>query len=655
MRPRVKEKMAGLALLLLCAASAASAAEWSWSDVARVVSIADVHGAYDELASVLRATKLIDERGAWIGGAAHLVSTGDLLDRGADSRKVLDLFMRLVDEAPQSGGRVHVLLGNHEAMVLAGDRRYVNPAEYAAFRDDEPAAAREAPGGADRPPGFYGYLAAFSPEGRYGSWLLGRSSVIRIDGVAFVHGGLAPVLGQLDAEEVNRRLVEELRSLIESQRALAQAGVFPAEAELHEQVGLIEAWLPTAEAQASETLRAHARRVLDYDKTLAFSPDGPLWYRGTSDNPEPQERAIVDSVLERLGARMAVMGHTPTVDLRVRSRFDGRVVLADTGMLVSYYGGRAAALELAGGQVTAVYPAEGVTEPPRPIEAPAAEKPEAAPKSELTDAEIEDFLAHAPVVASKEVGTGITNPKRLTLRDGTREMRAIFKTIDAYSGDAAATTDLLARINQSDRWRYEIAAYKIDRMLGLGLVPVAVERTFEGKRGAAQLWIENAIDEQERAKRGISATDPAAFDAQFKLMRIFDALIYNEDRNQTNVLYTPADWKVHAIDHSRAFRTRTSFPIELRGQDLTPSPELAQRLAALDAKSLKAALGDLLEPIQIQALLKRRDQILRKKRRPLRRGARGEASACRARSTWGSGAASWRSIAPPVPSSGAPS
>ena len=101
----------------------------------RVVAIGDVHGAYDKFVALLRAAGLINDRQRWVGGRARLVQTGDLLDRGADSRKVVDLLIRLEREAAAAGGRVHALVGNHEFMRLVGDWRYVSPGEYKAFQE----------------------------------------------------------------------------------------------------------------------------------------------------------------------------------------------------------------------------------------------------------------------------------------------------------------------------------------------------------------------------------------------------------------------------------------------------------------------------------------------------------------------------------------
>ncbi len=113
------------------------AAQDVWSGVERVIAVGDVHGDYEQLVAVLQSAGVIDREGKWVGGKAHLVQTGDMLDRGPDSRKVMDLLMRLEGEASKTGGRVHVLIGNHEAMNIYGDLRYVSAGDYASFTDGD--------------------------------------------------------------------------------------------------------------------------------------------------------------------------------------------------------------------------------------------------------------------------------------------------------------------------------------------------------------------------------------------------------------------------------------------------------------------------------------------------------------------------------------
>jgi len=131
--------------------SSAQADEWHFSGVERIVAVSDIHGAYNALVTTLQEADVIDDNLAWSGGKTHFVITGDLLDRGPDSRRVMDLIIRLEYEAPLAGGRVHQLLGNHEVMNLIGDLRYVSDEEYAAFLDTNGFAAANRRTSTNRP------------------------------------------------------------------------------------------------------------------------------------------------------------------------------------------------------------------------------------------------------------------------------------------------------------------------------------------------------------------------------------------------------------------------------------------------------------------------------------------------------------------------
>ena len=127
-----------LAFLLVCSLPvSALGGQWQYSGVERIVAVSDIHGAYQPLVATLRNAAVLDPDLAWSGGSTHLVIVGDILDRGPDSRDVMDLLMRLEGEAEAAGGMVHVLIGNHEAMNLIGDLRYVAKEEFAAFAAEE--------------------------------------------------------------------------------------------------------------------------------------------------------------------------------------------------------------------------------------------------------------------------------------------------------------------------------------------------------------------------------------------------------------------------------------------------------------------------------------------------------------------------------------
>ena len=224
------------------------------------------------------------------------------------------------------------------------------------------------------------------------------------------------------------------------------------------------------------------------------------------------------------------------------------------------------------------------------------------------DLDMEKLLETAEVVRIEDIGEGITKPRRLTLKDGDRQVRAVFKTIDVDSNEISYTTHF--ETSFSDRYVYEVAAYRLDRLLGLRLVPVTVIRTVDGVRGSAQLWIDDVISMQEAMDHGMAPRDEARLDYNMMLMSVLDGLIHNVDRNFTNILVQPQTDAFHLIDHSRAFRTYKALPRWLEEHDVPLPEDLARRLRALDLETLQATLGDLLHKNQIKPILKRRDLLV---------------------------------------------
>lgn len=306
----------------------------------RVVAVGDVHGAHDGFRAILRAAALIDTRDRWVGGRAILVQTGDVLDRGADSRKTLDLLRRLERDARGNGGQVIPLLGNHEFMRVVGDWRYVSPGEYEAFRNADSieirdnARERSAALAAERartekrrfdaeqfrkdffediPLGYIEMKVAFSAGSDYGDWIRSRQAVARINGVLFIHGGISPTVAALGCAGINQAVTSELKSL------------------------------PVAPENVPSL--------------LASQETGPLWYRGLAEEKEPELGSELTATLQKLGARAVVIGHTVALG-RITPRFGGRVLQIDTGMLggKSYPGGGPSALEIHGDTITAIYP-----------------------------------------------------------------------------------------------------------------------------------------------------------------------------------------------------------------------------------------------------------------------------------------------------------
>ena len=244
-------------------------------------------------------------------------------------------------------------------------------------------------------------------------------------------------------------------------------------------------------------------------------------------------------------------------------------------------------------------------------QAPAPAPASASASASLTRAQMRDFLLTAKITRSRDIGKGVTSPKRLTLSDGMLTHDAAFQAVDERQtvaslagGGRAAVTEM----NFVDSYRYNLAAESISELLGLEhMMPVHVERRWNGKKGSLSWWADTLMDEGERLKKKIQPPSPNDWNHQMYRMRVFAALTRDTDRNVGNVLITP-DWKVMMIDFTRAFRLQTEliYANDLGKIDRTLLP----RLEALTRDGIKQAVDDQLTPYEIDAVIKRRDIIV---------------------------------------------
>ena len=315
---------------VLAAAVYAAGPQDTFDGVQRIVAIGDVHGQYDKFIGLLQTARLVDAKNVWIGGRTHLVLTGDFLDRGPASRKVMDLLMALEPQAEAAGGRVHALIGNHEAMNIYGDLRYVSASDFESYRSPKAEALRDRAFensvgdmrskssldvdaltlrkkfDSEHPLGWVEQRIAFAQSGKYGKWLLRQNAVIRINNVLFLHGGISPKYATVPIKKIN------------------------------------------------ETVRNELSDFSKLENGMTTDTDGPLWYRALVQTAETDDtlRTHINRVLETQQVRHIVIGHTPEV--AVLPRFGGAVVTIDVGLAMSD-GAPPAFVVIEGGKFYAVH------------------------------------------------------------------------------------------------------------------------------------------------------------------------------------------------------------------------------------------------------------------------------------------------------------
>ena len=215
----------------------------------------------------------------------------------------------------------------------------------------------------------------------------------------------------------------------------------------------------------------------------------------------------------------------------------------------------------------------------------------------------EHFLMTADVVDAERAGKGTTLPWRLTLSDGTTTHDALFQSVNDRRAIGRLSNGQVV-LNFADSFEFNIAAYRLAKLVGLGhMIPVTVRRQWRGQEGALSWWVDDVLlDERERVDREIEPPNPAMWQAQWCNLRVFAQLVSDSDRNQGNILYTD-HWRLWMIDFTRAFTIST----DIRTVDhlVRVDRSLFQRLKALDAVEVREELAPNLTSRETEALLKR--------------------------------------------------
>ena len=226
--------------------------------------------------------------------------------------------------------------------------------------------------------------------------------------------------------------------------------------------------------------------------------------------------------------------------------------------------------------------------------------------TQWTDEQKEDFLRSAEVIATKELKIGVTNSKRATVSRSGVVHGGHFQAIDEHKPifQGASGTET----NFTDSYKYNVAAYRLDRMINLNLVPVSVVRRIRRTTGAMTWWIEDVqMMELDRHKKGITPPNQDAWNDQMYNIRVFNELVYNVDPNLGNVLITD-DWLPRPIDFTRGFRRMKNLraPKNLKRVDR----RVYEGLKGLTAEALQSELGEYMPKSAIRGILTRRDLIV---------------------------------------------
>ena len=321
-----------LLTVFLVACLYAVAIQCEWPGIKKIVAVGDVHGDYDSFAKILRGTGLIDKKDQWTGGKAHLVQIGDVMDRGDHAKDILDLIMRLEKEAKKAGGKVHMLLGNHEEQNITGvalhNPGYVSLSQFKSFLPESYIRRQEKifrqqisknhPGEAysdssiensldkywedfyrevirdNRHSARRQYTRGFNRK--YGKWLIKKNAVIKINNIIFVHGGISERFSKWKLKDINDRLRLELTDL---RRAV---------------------------------ITSSPAYIGEGDRIFVYNINGPLWFRNLARFDEEDYMEVVNEILSNLKAQYMVIAHTPRIIKEDMIRFGGKVWIIDTGI-----------------------------------------------------------------------------------------------------------------------------------------------------------------------------------------------------------------------------------------------------------------------------------------------------------------------------------
>jgi len=433
------------------------------------------------------------------------------------------------------------------------------------------------------PPGFFGHRRAFRHDGIYGKWLLEKPLIVVVNETAFVHGGLPSYVAINGLDGVNVTLKQDLIDYVVTRDYLADEDAMSPVDRFKEAPKLFSE--QSVAGLIPDEYQDEVQKVIDLSDSPLHWAAGPTWYRGTASCSQLVEGDALNRVFSKIGASRVAMGHTSTLTRRVQQRMNGQVVEIDTGMLQSVYNGSGNALVIKGDELIVVN--QDGRNDLSPVDHPVRVGHESLA---ISDAAMADLLMTGTIVDANSDGASW---KIVEVGKGEQNVFAYFR-----------------KLQRTERVVPEIAAYRLDRLLGLGMIPATVRREIGGQQGVLQYVSPDAITERHRAASGRGRGASCPLGKQITVMYVFDALINNQGRTPSSMLYSPDDWLLMLVDHGRAFGSDPGYPGYLEDIELTVGDQWRTALGRLDDDVLRTELGDVLNDDQLAALARRRDDLL---------------------------------------------
>ena len=537
-----------------------------------VFVIGGVDGSHENLVLTLKSLGLVDSLNNWSGGESHLVSLGNLVGLKENSYEPMGVIIRLQQQAELKGGRVHAIMGVNELAAYEHLFRSSNKSISEEPSDEE---KRQV------------YL-----ELKYQRWLISLPFVLKINQQLFAHNGLPTKVTNFELGELNRLLKEKQFKLVRNDNLLLKRELKTTISDENEP------------EEKKITFEPHP--LASDNKELDLSQINPLNYQGNVECHPFFETDKVAKTLARFDVQTLWVENHNANRNKPLSRLQKQLFILNSS-----------AVELDGKAFVWAAKIDGINDvewinglsgskvTPVQFENRNYQLPHS-----FSEEQIRDFLRTATVIAKEETEYGITKPYKITMQKDGKTIKGIFKYEDTRPNNHVGRWK--RDDNYADRYQYEVAAYELDRMLNIGLVPISVERVVENKSGVVSLWIDGLISELKINEEKIAINQYCDLKDQQNMLDIFDFLIRNTDRNQSNTLFSESDGQVWFIDHSRSFGSSTRRPDLLKKSKMRLTNRFKMALDRLSRDELEA-LRPWLHKKQIKAIWIRRNKLIRGK------------------------------------------